>query len=272
MRVIFGKVLCLALTLFCVTLSTGNLAFAIHTHTPPSSGSDSSSADTGSTPKVADSHTPPSAGSSDKSGDGSGSSPSGSVGDDIQGSQGTSPNPPTPPLTPTKCPDGSTPDKDGKCPTTPTPPPPTPCPSGTQADKTGKCVPSPIPCPKGTELDKTGKCVPILCPEGSVLVDGRCQPHCHLIRNGTEVLCIRPGQSHTTVIEHNTVQQVPLTANTNNINLVIVTTCTADQNNGVLNGNLAALCDSTITMMHNYGLNSQLPQVDMYLKARGLLQ
>jgi hypothetical protein len=53
---------------------------------------------------------------------------------------------------------------------------------------------------------------------------------------------------------------------------MIVTTCTADQNNGILNGNLAALCDSTITMMHNDGLDAQLPQVDLYLKARGLLQ
>jgi hypothetical protein len=79
------------------------------------------------------------------------------------------------------------------------------------------------------------------------------------------------------IVEHNTqttiTQLVPgLAANTNHVNLFLVTTCTADQNNGVLNGNLAALCDASITMMHDDGLDAQLPQVDLYLKARGLLQ
>jgi hypothetical protein len=71
-------------------------------------------------------------------------------------------------------------------------------------------------------------------------------------------------------VTHNTIQQVPVA--TNDINLLLVTTCTADENNGVLSGNLAALCDASITMMHDDGVNAQLPQVDMYLKARGLLQ
>lgn len=52
--------------------------------------------------------------------------------------------------------------------------------------------------------------------------------------------------------------------------LGIVTICTADQNNGISNGNLTAICDSSITMMHNNGLDAQLPQVDMYLKQEKL--
>ena len=91
-----------------------------------------------------------------------------------------------------------------------------------------------------------------------------------MVNNSTEIICHK-------IIEHNThttVTQIVLglAANTNNINLFLVTTFTADQNSDVLNENLAALCNSTITMMHNDGLDSQLPQVDMYLKARGLLQ
>jgi hypothetical protein len=112
--------------------------------------------------------------------------------------------------------------------------------------------------------------VPIKCPEGTILVDGKCRKDCHKVDNSTVIEC--QGPSHTRTIVRNTIQQVPLATNTNDINLMIVTTCTADQNNGILNGNLAALCDSTITMMHNDGLDAQLPQVDLYLKARGLLQ
>lgn len=87
---------------------------------------------------------------------------------------------------------------------------------------------------------------------------------CHAVGNNT--LCII---HHIRTVTHNTVQQVPVT--TNDINLFIVTSCTNDANDGTLKGELATLCDTSITMMHNEGLDAQLPQVDMYLKARGLL-
>lgn len=79
----------------------------------------------------------------------------------------------------------------------------------------------------------------------------------------TNIKCI----VHKTVVRHNTIQQV----GTTDVNLFIVTSCTTDFNDGTLKGELATLCDTSITMMHNEGYNSQLPQVDMYLKARGLL-
>ncbi len=137
-----------------------------------------------------------------------------------------------------------------------------------------KCVlPSPTPNPTPQPCKGNGTCPPPppTCKKGEVLINGKCVSlgSCRLIDNGTKFECPEGG-GHTTIIERNTIQQIQTT--TNDINLMIVTTCTADQNNGVLNGNLAALCDSTITMMHNDGLNAQLPQVDMYLKARGLLQ
>ena len=139
-----------------------------------------------------------------------------------------------------------------------------------------KCVlPSPSPPPQPCKGN--GTCPPppppgpTICKKGEVMISEKCVSlgSCHLIDNGTKFECPEGG-GHTTIIERNTIHQVPIT--TNDINLMIVTTCTADQNNGVLNGNLAALCDSTITMMHNDGLDAQLPQVDLYLKARGLLQ
>jgi hypothetical protein len=168
------------------------------------------------------------------------------------------PNPPPSPPPPT-CPNGGQPDSSGKCP--PSPPPPGPCPNGAQPDKNGKCPP--LPNCKDGQGWIAGRPPPCKVPKG-------CFIHGMFV-DGIRVVC---PSHHTTVIVHNThtttVQQVP--TNTNDINLMLVTTCTADQNNVVLNGNLAALCDSTITMMHNDGLDAQLPQVDLYLKARGLLQ
>jgi hypothetical protein len=141
-----------------------------------------------------------------------------------------------------------------------------------------KCVlpsslPQPQPCKGNGICPSPPPPGPTPCKKGEVLINGKCVSlgSCHLIDNGTKFECSEEG-GHTTIIERNTIQQVPIITSTNDINLFIVTTCTADQNNGVLNGNLAALCDSTITMMHNDGLDAQLPQVDLYLKARGLLQ
>ena len=151
------------------------------------------------------------------------------------------------------CGDGPTTCTQGEKCVLPSPsPPPQPCKGN------GTCTPPPPPGPTP-------------CKKGEVMINGKCVSlgSCRLIDNGTKFECPEGG-GHTTIIERNTIQQVPTT--TNDINLIIVTTCTAYQNNGVLNGNLAALCDSTITMMHNDGLDAQLPQVDLYLKARGLLQ
>ncbi len=147
---------------------------------------------------------------------------------------------------PTKCTPGE------KCILSSSSPPPQPCKGN------GTCPPPPPP--------------PPICKKGEVLINGKCVSlgSCRLIDNGTKFECPEGG-GHTTIIERNTIQQLPVITSTSDINLFLVTTCTADQNNGVLNGNLAALCDSTITMMHNDGLGAQLPQVDLYLKARGLL-
>lgn len=230
-----------------------------------------------------------SSGSSDKSGSSSGGSNGGS-GSGSQGSQGINPPPattppPNPPPNPlpnpssTKCPDGSTPDSSGKCPQT-VPPPPTPCPNGAQPDKNGNCPPPPPPklCPDGS-IPVNGKCPSIHeCKNGQVFIAGHrpCEvsKDCFTVGvgiDGIRVVC-------PTIVVHNThttvVQQAPpvATTNTNDINLLIVTTCTADFNDNQFPSSTAALCDSTITMMHNDGLDAQLPQVDLYLKARGLLQ
>jgi hypothetical protein len=41
---------------------------------------------------------------------------------------------------------------------------------------------------------------------------------------------------------------------------------------GQLTGQIATLCDTGITLMHNQGLAATIPQIDQYLKARGLLE
>ena len=139
-----------------------------------------------------------------------------------------------------------------------------------------KCVlPSPSPAPqpcKGNGTCPSPPPGPTPCKKNEVMINGKCVSLglCHLIDNGTRFECPEGG-GHTKIIERSTIQQVPVITSTNDINLFLVTTCTADFNNHILNGNLAALCDSTITMMHNDGLDAQLPQVDLYLKARGLL-
>lgn len=139
---------------------------------------------------------------------------------------------------------------------TPSSIPSTPSPTTTP---TPPVTPTPTPvvklCSDGSHPDKDGKC-PTHLPE-----------NCKKVDNGTVIFC--RGETHTRTIVHNTIQQVPVTST--DINLFIVTSCTSDFNNGQLKGDLATLCDTSITMMHNEGLNSQLPQVDMYLKSRGLL-
>lgn len=157
------------------------------------------------------------------------------------------------------------------------------CPSGATVVN-GRCTvqgnPFPVHCPSGvTVFGLNTKCPPPPsdCKDGSIVTffnNCHLQKDCFKVPFGVDtsrIVCI-----HSRTVVHNThttiIQQVPTATSPNDVNLMIVTTCTADQNNGVLSGNLAALCDSTITMMHNDGLDAQLPQVDMYLKARGLLQ
>jgi hypothetical protein len=140
---------------------------------------------------------------------------------------------------------------------------PTTCPPGEKCGPTipvGCQAPSNCPVPPEPPLKQ--------CPNGQIITTGTCPPlpkQCKEFSNGTLVKCV-----FTKTIVHK--QTVGTSTNTNDVNLFILTTCTADFNNNALNTAMAALCDSTITMMHNDGLDAQLPQVDMYLKARGLLQ
>jgi hypothetical protein len=287
MKVIFNAMLVAVIVGILVTSTSAvTTVYASNHRSGPdssTSGGSKGSDTSGSSSSSSSSSSGPS--ESQSSGSGITLPPSGPAGGQSSGTSGSGPNPsgplPSPPGQPqslTTCPNGGQPDSSGKCP--PITPPKTTCPPG-KRDIGGKCeqILEPHPCPGVVGLtlgpcppvhtctNDIKPCLPRQCPDGHIVFgDTPCPPlpkECHVFNNGTRVFCV----FHKTVV-HKTVQQ-PTTYN--DVNLFIVTTCTADKNNGVLSGNLAAMCDSTITMMHNDGLDAQLPQVDMYLKARGLL-
>jgi hypothetical protein len=150
--------------------------------------------------------------------------------------------------------------------------------TGTQDQTTTTTTTTPTPPPTDTTTPPTGG--PPVPPTGGppepppCKHDDHCPPkECFFHeQNCPRIIVIKKEvhESHSSspkVI----VQQQPYIGNNNDVNLQLVTVCTADYNSGILNSQTQALCDSTITMMHNDGLNAQLPQVDLYLKARGLL-
>lgn len=199
-------------------------------------------------------------------------------------------NPPPTPSTPTT-PTNNNPPPCTSDPSQCNPNPPNPgagqnCPPGSIIIH-GHCVvkgkPFPHQCPSGITLfglnSKCPQIFPPKCRDGDGFVVG--QRHCEVPRDcsiipvgvdGARVVC---PPHHRTVIVHNThtttIVQQPVST-ISDLNLFIVTSCTADFNNGQFPATTATLCDTSIIMMHNQGLNSQLPQVDLYLKARGLLQ
>jgi hypothetical protein len=234
-------------TMVASPTSTTTMVYA--SHHSSGSGSDSSSGSNGSSDK-----------SSDKSGSG-GNKPSEQPSTLTGGSNTNPPSNPQPPYNPSQ-PNIQGPTNPPIIPNTQQPSPTNQC--------TGKDVNScPIPqgenlgtnCPpNATVVD--GRCTlqgnpfPVNCPGGGVVygLNAKCPPiheckggeifvldhktcelnkDCFIVRNGIDtqrVVCV-----HSKTVVHNihttTIQQVPaLAANANDINLMLVTTCTADFN------------------------------------------
>lgn len=71
----------------------------------------------------------------------------------------------------------------------------------------------------------------------------------------------------TTVVKH-----VPVTQTTiNDANLFLVTSCMNFATDRNLKDQIGILYDTGISLMHNEGLAASVPQIDQYLKLRGLL-
>jgi hypothetical protein len=112
-------------------------------------------------------------------------------------------------------------------------------------------------CDKG-DANEGGTPPPL--PPGPTLPD-----NCKYVDNNSKIVCPPRTIIHNTIVKEST-------AGSYEADIFVVTSCTTDLNDSDLKGNLATLCDTAIILMHKEGLNSQIPQIDVYLKGRGLLQ
>ena len=86
-------------------------------------------------------------------------------------------------------------------------------------------------------------------------------------------LCPIANATCIVIFKKTVVKHVPVTQTTiDDANLFLVTSCMNFATDGQLTGQIAILCDTGITLMHNQGLAATIPQIDQYLKARGLLE